>query len=35
LSPVYAGRLGDIKNNPALIADARNLGKRMGEVLRG
>jgi multimeric flavodoxin WrbA len=31
----YAGKLDDIKNNPALIADARNLGRQMGEILRG
>ncbi len=31
----YASRLGDAKNKPALIADARNLGKRMGEILIG
>ena len=31
----YASRLGDAKNNPTLIADARNLGKRMGEILKG
>ena len=31
----YAGRLGDIKSNPTLIADARNLGKRMTENLKG
>jgi len=31
----YASRLGDAKNKPALIADARNLGKRMGEILKG
>ena len=31
----YASRLGDAKNKPALIADARNLGKRMSEILRG
>lgn len=30
----YASRLGDTKNNPTLIADARNLGKRMVEVLK-
>jgi len=30
----YAGRLGDIKNNPKLIADARNMGKRMGYILK-
>lgn len=31
----YAGSLGDIKNNPALIADARKLGQRMGDILKG
>jgi hypothetical protein len=31
----YASRLGDAKNKPTLIADARNLGKRMGEILMG
>lgn len=31
----YAGKLGDIKNNPKLIADARNLGKQMVENLTG
>ncbi len=31
----YASRLGDAKSNPTLIADARNLGKRMGEILKG
>jgi multimeric flavodoxin WrbA len=30
----YAGRLGDVKNNSMLVADARNLGKRMVEVLK-
>jgi multimeric flavodoxin WrbA len=31
----YASKVGDAKNKPKLIADARNLGKRMGEILRG
>ena len=31
----YASKLGDVKNNTTLIADARNLGKRMGEILKG
>ena len=31
----YASKLGDTKNKPKLIADARNLGKRMGEIIRG
>ena len=31
----FAGRIGDIQNNPTLITDARNLGKRMSEILKG
>jgi len=29
----YASRLGDIKNQPAVLEEARNLGKRMAEIL--
>jgi len=31
----YASRLGDVKNNPVLIEQARELGRRMVESLKG